>query len=80
MFHIILQELKTEGRLKITDVDYLSTVACQKADRKDTALYVITVTNEYGKDSAEIEVVVLGMIELIDSSYLSPILTVWTKK
>jgi len=54
------KETKASERISITDVDYISTVVCKASDRKDTALYVIKVTNEYGSDTAEIDVVVLG--------------------
>ena len=38
-----------------------SNLKYSKPQRKDTGEYTITVTNKHGTDSADIEVVVLGM-------------------
>jgi len=46
--------------MKVANAEYISTIICRGAERKDTAKYVITVSNEHGEDSAEIDLVVLG--------------------
>ena len=40
--------------------DYASVLTFKTSKRKDTAVYTVTCQNEFGKDSADIEVVVLG--------------------
>ena len=37
-----------------------SNLVYRKTERRDTSIYILTVTNEWGKDSCEIDVVVLG--------------------
>ena len=46
--------------MKLANPEYSASLRYVEAFRKDTAVYIITATNEYGSDSAEIEVVVLG--------------------
>jgi len=46
--------------MKVANAEYVSTIVCRSAERKDTSKYTITVTNEHGSDSADIELVVLG--------------------
>jgi len=46
--------------MKVASAEYTSTIICRTAERKDTAKYTITVTNEHGSDSADIDLVVLG--------------------
>jgi len=46
--------------VKFTGDEFTSTISCKGAGRKDTNKYKIVVTNDYGSDSAEIEVIVLG--------------------
>ena len=60
------QTLKNDENIKITNVTYTSTLVCKKALRKDTTKYTITVTNEHGSDTADIQVVVLGALNLND--------------
>jgi hypothetical protein len=45
----------------ITSPDYKSSVSVKESSRKDTGKLKFTVSNEYGSDSCDIEVVVLGM-------------------
>jgi hypothetical protein len=56
-----VQNLTSSANLKIATVEYTSSIVCREAARSDTATYKITVTNDYGTDSADIEVIVLGM-------------------
>jgi len=46
--------------MKVANAEYMSTIICRTCERKDTAKYTITVSNEHGSDSAEIDLVVLG--------------------
>lgn len=46
--------------MKVANAEYVSNIICRESARKDTAVYTITVTNDHGSDSAEIELVVLG--------------------
>ena len=46
--------------MKVANAEYVSTIICREAQRKDTAVYTITVANEHGSDSADIELIVLG--------------------
>ena len=60
IFHSTLQEVTPDGDVAWTNPDYSSVYTAKNSKRKDTAVYKITVTNEFGSDSAEMEVVVLG--------------------
>lgn len=44
---------------RIEDVPYNSKLINDKAERKDTGTYLVTATNKWGQDSAEIEVTVI---------------------
>jgi len=55
--------------MKVANAEYMSTIVGRSTERKDTAMYTITVTNEHGSDSAEIELVVLGQCRTV-TSYL----------
>jgi len=46
--------------MKVANAEYVSTIICREAQRKDTAKYTVTVSNEHGSDSADIELIVLG--------------------
>ena len=46
--------------MKVANAEYVTTIICRDTARKDTDKYTITVTNEHGSDSAEIDLVVLG--------------------
>ena len=54
------QEIEPSDNVDIITPDHESTLAYATCKRKDTALYRITVTNQFGSDHADIEVVVLG--------------------
>lgn len=60
-----MQELESKDTIKITSQDYSSLIVYRNLDRKNTGKYMIKVKNEYGSDSAEIDVVVLGALLLI---------------
>ena len=45
----------------MTNVQRTATLKYANSQRKDSNIYIITVTNEFGSDSAKIEAVVLGM-------------------
>ena len=49
---------------------YKSTISYKSTVRKDNNLYKLTVTNENGSDTAEVEVVVLGEQPMIFSLYI----------
>ena len=53
--------LTSGDNVRITNPEYSSTIVYRGAERKDTSKYTITVANEYGKDTADIEVIVLGV-------------------
>lgn len=44
--------------------EHSATLTFKTAVRKDTQIYKITVENEYGKDTAEIDVLVLGKTDV----------------
>ena len=46
--------------MKVANAEYTTTIVCRSTERKDTGKYTITVTNEHGSDSADIELTVLG--------------------
>jgi len=46
--------------MKVANAEYISTIICRETQRKDTAIYTITVSNDHGSDSADIELIVLG--------------------
>jgi len=46
--------------MKVANAEYVSTIICRSTERKDTDKYTITVSNEHGSDSAEIDLIVLG--------------------
>jgi len=51
--------------MKVLNADYITTIICQSAEREDTAKYIITVNNDHGSDSADIELVVLGQYRTV---------------
>ena len=55
----------------MTSPDYKCTLNLKETARKDTGKLKLTVSNEYGSDSCEIEVVVLGMCFKLISVYTS---------
>lgn len=52
--------ITTGDRVKITEEDYSTRIFVKQCRRSDNGTYTITATNEYGKDEAEVEVIVLG--------------------
>ncbi len=80
MYIILLfywQPIEPDKKIKIVQQEYQATLTYKEATRKDTDLYCITVSNRYGEDSADIEVVVLGkpqssvgICELLGPSYI----------
>ena len=47
-------------KVKITNEDYSTRIFVKQSRRSDNGTYTITATNEFGKDEAEVEVIVLG--------------------
>ena len=47
------------------NAEYITTIICESAEREDTAKYTISVNNDHGSDSADIELVVLGRLFLV---------------
>lgn len=56
------QVLANADNIKIANPDYSSTIVYRRAERADTGAYKITVTNEYGSDTADINVIVIGKL------------------
>ncbi|ESO03551.1 hypothetical protein HELRODRAFT_191869 [Helobdella robusta] len=54
------ETLEKGENIKQTDQDYVTNLIWRKLTRKDTGKIVITVSNEYGMDRAELELVVFG--------------------
>lgn len=52
--------VEPDGNLKITDVDYHTSLQVDSAKRKQTGTYTITATNANGTDVATVEIKVLG--------------------
>ena len=46
--------------MKVVNAEYVTSIICQSAEREDSAEYTITVNNDHGSDSTDIELVVLG--------------------
>ena len=46
--------------MTIHTAEYQTTLTYRKAERKDTGIYKLTVYNDYGEDTGEIDCVVLG--------------------
>ena len=55
-----LQEIQLTETVDVINPDHESVLSFATCTRKDTALYRITVTNQFGSDHADIELVVLG--------------------
>lgn len=55
------QVIDASDRIKITTEDYKTRIFVKQCRRSDNGTYTITATNEYGKDEAEVEVVISGM-------------------
>lgn len=53
-------ELKSEGNVEITNIDYNTKLLISDSVRKNTGLYKIRAVNEHGEDEAEVEVSVLA--------------------
>lgn len=53
--------IQAGDKVKITNEDYSTRIFVKQCRRSDNGTYTITATNEYGKDEAEVEVVVFGM-------------------
>ena len=60
MFYCRSQEIVPGDDVVITNPTYQSILKFEVAKRRDTAIYTITVTNEFGSDTADLEVVVMG--------------------
>ncbi|UYV65935.1 unc-22 [Cordylochernes scorpioides] len=54
------QELQSSENLRIDNVDYNTKFFIMRATRKDSGKYTIVASNRNGKDTAEVEVVVMG--------------------
>ncbi|KAK2158172.1 hypothetical protein LSH36_175g03003 [Paralvinella palmiformis] len=52
--------LEPSDQITLTNPEHRATMTYKNVQRKDTGIYVITVKNEFGTDSAEIDVIVLG--------------------
>ena len=46
--------------MKVVNAEYVTSIICESAEREDTAEYTITVNNDHGSDSTQIQLVVLG--------------------
>uniref|UniRef100_A0A915KJE1 Twitchin n=1 Tax=Romanomermis culicivorax TaxID=13658 RepID=A0A915KJE1_ROMCU len=53
------KELQTTDRLKIDNPDYMTKFSMKRTLRSDTGAYLITATNDSGKDEAIVNVIVL---------------------
>lgn len=60
----------TNSNVQITNVPYNSKFKINKADRKLCGTYKITATNQYGMDSVEVEVEVVGEFQ-VENVYFS---------
>jgi len=49
----------------VLNAEYITTIICESAEREDTAKYTISVNNDHGSDSADIELVVLGQYRIV---------------
>lgn len=54
------KEVKSGDGVKVDNKDYNTHLVISTAKRSDTAIYILTATNEHGKDEAQVEVVVLS--------------------
>lgn len=54
------ETLKSTDRLKIQNEDYKTTFILQKCKRADTGTYLVTATNDSGKDEVEVEIQILS--------------------
>ena len=62
--HASLQELKASN-IDVHTAQYHSEFKYKESVRKDTGVYTITIKNEHGQDSADIDVVVLGKSSVV---------------
>ena len=56
------QSIEPGDKATVVNQEYHCTLTYKDAVRKDSGIYTITVTNEHGSDTADIDVVVLGML------------------
>ncbi len=56
------QVLTNADNIKIANPEYSSTIVYRRVERTDTGAYKITVTNDYGSDTADINVIVIGKL------------------
>lgn len=54
------EEIKSDGQIRVDNVDYNTKFFILKTKRSHTGCYVIKATNEVGEDIAEVNVTVLG--------------------
>lgn len=54
------QVLEPSERIKIENEDYNTRIVISNTSRKDTGKYTVTAENVNGKDTAEVEVTILG--------------------
>lgn len=52
--------LEPSAHIKINNEEYSSKITVKKCRRDDNGVYIVTATNEHGKDEAEVEAVVIG--------------------
>lgn len=56
------QELKTEGSIRVDNIDYNTKLLIMKASRAESGKYKIIAKNSVGEDTAEIDITILGKI------------------
>lgn len=54
------KEVKSSDRIKITEEPYNIKLAVRQATRADNGTYTLKAENDYGKDEATVEVIVIG--------------------
>lgn len=55
-----IKELRGSDHVKVQHLDYNTKLSVRMAQREDAGYYTITAENINGKDSVEVEVIILG--------------------
>lgn len=55
-----IKELRGSDHIKVQHLDYNTKLGVRMAQRADAGYYTVTAENVNGKDSVEVEVIILG--------------------